>query len=337
METLVSSPNPRVTIITPVYNEEESLPFYRDEVGRVLLDHPDFDFEILFVDDGSSDKSWTLIQQYCDDDPRFRALRLSRNFGAHAALGAGIDRAAGDAVAILACDLQDPPSVILEFLSKWREGNQIVWGKRRSRKDAGWRVLASRAFATVIRKHAMPKGSRFTTGSFFLMDQRVAECCRQFPERNRITFALVAYTGFEQTVVEYDRIERTSGASKWSFAQLVSALYDTFIGFSNLPARIMARLGLAVFAAAMLFSLYLLVNWFMGDTLPGWTTVMLGLSLFAAGQFLMMGLVGEYLSRIYTEVAGRPNYFVSDRAGAVGDEVSFVRRQREHGSIRDDV
>jgi polyisoprenyl-phosphate glycosyltransferase len=243
MEKSLDNPTPRVTIITPVYNEEESLPIYRDEVSRILLDHPDFDFEVLFVDDGSSDKSWDLIQQYCDDDARFRALKLSRNFGAHAALGAGIDRADGDAIAILACDLQDPPSVILEFLSEWREGKQIVWGKRRSRKDAGWRVLASRAFSSVIRKHAMPKGSQFTTGSFFLMDQRVAECCRQFPERNRITFALVAYTGFDQTVVEYDRTENPhqpvrrrerkqqrfkSPGSAQRFLNVRSAVYKTF-------------------------------------------------------------------------------------------------------------
>lgn len=316
---------PWVTIITPVYNEEQSLPLYRDEVTRTLLDNPDFDFEVFFVDDGSSDGSWHLIKKYCEEDSRFKALRLSRNFGAHAALGAGIDRADGDAVVILACDLQDPPSVILEFLGKWVQGSKIVWGKRRSRKDAGWRILASRVFASVIRKHALPKGSRFTTGSFFLMDRVVVECCRQFPERNRITFALVAYTGFEQEVIEYDRTERTAGTSKWSFPQLISALYDTFIGFSNLPARLMARSGMAVFLIAILFSIYLLVNWFLGDALRGWTAVMLGLTLFAAGQFLMMGLVGEYLSRIYTEVAGRPTYFISDRAGTPGDEQGAAR------------
>ena len=177
--------NPRVTVITPVFNEQQGLSAYRQAVTDTLLSCPDFDFEILFVDDGSTDDSWRMIQKICADSSRFSALRLSRNFGAHSALTAGIDYADSDAVATLACDLQDPPDTILAFVDKWRQGAQIVWGRRRSRAEQNWRVWTSSMFFRLIRRHAMPKGSRFSTGSFFLIDRRVANAFRRFRERRR--------------------------------------------------------------------------------------------------------------------------------------------------------
>lgn len=306
---------PCITIVTPVFNEEASLPTYAAAVERELFDDDGIEVRVILVDDGSTDSSWSIIEDLCARDDRYRGLRLSRNFGAHAALSAGIENADGDAVATLAADLQDPVAVIGEFVDAWRGGAQIVWGRRRSRDDEGWRVLASRLFFRLIRRYAMPRGSKFATGSFFLIDRRVVECFKQFPERNRITFALVAWTGFRQDVVLYDRERRSAGKSGWSFGRMLKAMYDTFIGFSEVPARLMTITGLVTSLFSIPFSIYLVVSWWLTDTVPGWTGLMLGLTVFFGLQFLMMGLVGEYLYRIYSEVTARPLYFISQEAG----------------------
>ena len=304
---------PLVTVITPVYNEEAGLEAYERAAAEVLFRRADVHFQVLFVDDGSRDRSWPMIEAMCARNPRFAGVRLSRNYGAHVALSAGFAHARGDAVATLACDLQDPPEVVVEFVERWRQGAQIVWGHRRSRADAAWRVAASSAFENVIRRFAMPRGSRFTVGSFLLVDRRVAECFHQFQEHNRVTFALVAWTGFRQDVVEYDRRPRVHGASGWTFKQMIKTMYDTFIGFSFLPIRLMTLLGLVVSVLTVPFAIYLVVGYLTGRPMAGWTSVMLALTVFFGLQFLIMGVVGEYLYRIYAEVVRRPLYFVSDR------------------------
>lgn len=306
---------PTISIVTPVYNEEASLGLFAEAIEKQLFAEESIDVEVILVDDGSVDSSWSIIEDMCARDARFQGLRLSRNFGAHAALSAGILNANGDAVATLAADLQDPVSVVSEFIEAWRSGAQIVWGRRRSRDDEGWRVVTSSMFFRLIRRYAMPPGSKFATGSFFLIDRRVAECFKQFPERNRITFALVAWTGFRQEVVEYDRQGRSAGKSGWSFGRMLKAMYDTFIGFSEVPARLMTITGLVTSLLSIPFSLYLVTSWWLTDTVPGWTGLMLGVTVFFGLQFLMMGLVGEYLYRIYSEVTARPLYFISQEAG----------------------
>jgi len=303
---------PRITVLTPVYNEEQTLQRYAAEVTRVLLNHPDYDFTVLFIDDGSRERSWEIIKELCRADSRFKGIRLSRNFGSHTALSAGFDRAEGDAVCTLACDLQDPALVILEFLEKWRQGAKIVWGKRRARKDSLWRVLCGNLFFFAIKRFAMPKGSQFTTGSFLLADKAVVECVRQFKEHNRTIFALVAWTGFDQAVVEYERVERMAGKSGWTFGKMLKSMYDTFIGFSMTPVKLVTRLGISVSFLNMIFICYLLYAWFTGNPLAGWTSVMATVTLFFGLQFLIMGMVGEYLSRIYIESMRRPLYFVSE-------------------------
>jgi glycosyltransferase involved in cell wall biosynthesis len=301
----------RVTVITPVFNEEAGLADYERDVRAALLDNTEFDFDVLLIDDGSRDASWARIEEISARDPRFRGVRLSRNYGAHVALSAGFAHADGDAVATLACDLQDPPETVVDFARRWGAGAQIVWGHRRSRADAGWRVAFSRIFEGLIRRFAMPRGSRFTVGSFLLVDRRVADCFRQFQEHNRVTFALVAWTGFKQDVVEYDRRERRSGRSGWTWRRMVKTMYDTFIGFSFLPIRLMTLAGVVLSLLTVPFAVYLLFVYLTGHPLVGWTSVMLALTMFFGIQFLLMGVVGEYLYRIYAEVVRRPLYFVS--------------------------
>lgn len=302
---------PRVDIVTPVYNEEAGLPQYVEAVARTLLDHPDYDVHVLFIDDGSVDSSWQYIALLCQRDPRFRGIRLSRNYGSHLALTAGFAHADGDAVATLACDLQDPPEVVLEFLECWRRGARIVWGRRATRDDEWWRVIASRLFESALRRRGLPKNSRFTVGSFLLIDRSVVDCLQQFPEQNRVTFALVAWTGFSQDVVDYHRRRRQTGVSGWSSRQMFKTMYDAFIGFSPVPIRLITVAGLGAFLASFGFAAYLVIVWLTGRPSLGWTSTMLAMSFFFGVQMLLMGLMGEYLYRIYAEVVRRPLYLVT--------------------------
>jgi dolichol-phosphate mannosyltransferase len=228
------------------------------------------------------------------------------------ALSAGFAHATdADAVATLACDLQDPPEVVSQFIDEWKAGFDIIWGKRRTRGDASWRVRTSRLFEGLIRRFAMPPGSKFATGSFLLVDRKVADCFSSFQEQNRVTFALVAWTGFSETVVEYDRVSRRFGVSGWTYSRMIKTMYDTLIGFSQMPIRLMTMTGAMVSLLTVPLASYLLFHYLTGRPLLGWTSVMLAVTLFFGLQFLMMGVVGEYLYRIYAEVVRRPLYFVS--------------------------
>ncbi len=307
---------PRIDILTPVYNEQATLQLYTKAVTETLLSREDYDFHVLFIEDGSRDRSWEIIKKITDEDDRFEGLRLSRNFGSHLALSAGFDHVKGDAIVTLACDLQDPPETVLEFLKEWRAGYQVVWGRRRSRKDKLWKVLTSGLFYRLMCRFAMPPDSEFATGSFLLADRIVGDAFRQFHERNRVTFALVAWTGFRQGVVEYDRRERIAGVSGWSLWKMLKTMYDAFIGFSMVPVRLMTISGVVASLTTVVLATYLLATWWFESPAPGWTSQMLVVAFFFGIQFFLMGVSGEYLYRIYAEAAHRPLYFISDRAGS---------------------
>jgi dolichol-phosphate mannosyltransferase len=303
---------PVVLVLTPVYNETAGLAAYEQAVRETLMPRTDCRVRVLFIDDGSTDDSWDRIRAITARDGRFRGIRLSRNYGSHIALSAGFASAGdADAVATLASDLQDPPDVVSQFIDAWKGGADIVWGKRTTRDESWLRVLTSRMFERLIRRHAMPRRSKFTTGSFLLVDRKVAECFAQFHEHNRVTFALVAWTGFTEAVVEYKRRRRQSGVSGWTYGRMVKTMYDTFIGFSQTPIRAMTITGALVSLLTLPMAGYILYHRLSGHPILGWTSVMLPLTLFFGLQFLMMGVVGEYLYRIYAEVVRRPLYFIS--------------------------
>jgi len=313
---VTSIPRPGVAqlwLITPVFNEEENLERLVEVVTRTIFSRADLDAHLLFVDDGSSDTSWTIIEKLCAQNPRFEGIRLSRNFGSHTALSAGFNRVGdvADVVATLACDLQDPPEIVVQFVERWRVGADIVWGERSARHDSRWRVLASRLFEALLRRFAMPKGSRITTGSFFLADRRVVAAYREMREHNRITFALFAWTGFDQERVPYERAARQAGISGWPLRAMLKTMYDAFIGFSTVPIKLIK---VAAWFASLLsigLIIYLLTLKTVHSTVPGWTSQLIVLSTFFAIQFTLTGMMGEYLSRLYTEAVKRPLYFIS--------------------------
>jgi glycosyltransferase involved in cell wall biosynthesis len=302
---------PVIQILTPLYNEERCFETYVDAVERILMARNDAEYRFLLIDDGSTDQTWELIQQQCDSSPRFHGLRLSRNFGAHTAVTAGLDLCDADAVAILPADLQDPPEAVLSFVEAWRQGADVVFGRRRMREDSRWRVLTSKVFEALLRRFAMPKGSKFVTGGFLLMDRKVVECVRQMRETNRLIFGLVAWTGFRQTVVEYDRQRRVAGRSAWSAGRMVKSMYDGLLGFSGTIPRAVTLFGAFFSLIGFIAALYFLLNAVFFNPLPGWSTTMVIMSLFFGIVFMILGTICEYLLRIYVESTRRPLYFIA--------------------------
>jgi glycosyltransferase involved in cell wall biosynthesis len=308
---------PQICVVTPVFNEAGNVERFVEEVERDLLSCDNAQIRILFVDDGSSDGSWSKIEQIVKRSSQFSAIKLSRNFGAHTALLAGFDHIADDvdAVATLACDLQDPPTTVLSFVREWRDGADIVWGVRRTRSDGTVRKTVSRLLEWLLRRYAMPRNSRFCTGSFLLIDRVVLDCVREFREHARVTFALVAWTGFCQAVVLYDRRPRRDGHSGWSFGQLVNTVYDVFIGFSPVPAKMLTVFGFLMLALSLVVVCCLIGDWYLYKVQPGWTGLMATITLCFGILFVMLGIAFEYLYRIFVETKNRPLYFVARRVG----------------------
>jgi glycosyltransferase involved in cell wall biosynthesis len=303
---------PRIDVITPMYNEEECFDAYIRAVEGILLARTDADYRILLIDDGSSDRTWELMEAKSRSSSRYRALRLSRNFGGHAAVTAGLDYCDADAITILQADLQDPPETIVSFVEEWRKGAEVVWGHRRSRTDSRSRRWASNIFMTLLRRFAMPQGSKFTTGGFLLIDRKVVECVRQLREHSRLIFGLVAWTGFCQSVVPYDRQQRVAGKSGWSFGRMVIAMYDAFLGFSTALPRMVTILGVLFSIIGVLSAVYFFANAIFAQPLEGWSGIMVTLTLFFGITFFILGTICEYLLRIYRESVRRPLYFVAN-------------------------
>ncbi len=302
----------KISIITPVFNEEDNLDNYRTVVSQKLLILSEYDFEVILVDDGSSDKSWAKIKNISKDSKSFSGIRLSRNFGSHIAITAGLDRSSGDAAVILACDLQDPVETVIEFIKKWEEGHEIVWGERQSRHDAGWRILVSNLFNLLLKKYVMPKDSKFTTGSFLLMDRKVIDCFCMYEDNSRLTFAMVAWSGFEQTVVTYHRQSRKAGKTGWTFSRMIAAFYNAILAYSTLPLKITIFLSLFSLVLCVPILLYILYLYAVGRTgNVGWISTILTIFGFSALIMFQLSILGEYLTRMYKDASRRPLYFVS--------------------------
>ena len=220
-----------IAMVVPVFNERDNLRQFHAAVSDVMRSLADYDWEFVFVDDGSRDGSFQVIEELRGRDPRVTALRFPRNFGSHVAIAAGIDYCGGDAAVIMAADLQDPPALIREFVARWREGHDVVWGARTGRDDGALRSWAMSQFYRLVRRFAIPTYPQQGTGSFCLISRPVIEAFRQCNERNRLTFGLIAWAGFRETQVPYHRPRRLVGSSSWTVGKMVKAAVDTFISF----------------------------------------------------------------------------------------------------------
>jgi len=307
---------PLITIVVPVFNEGDNLRLFYEAVIGVIRTMSEYDWGFIFVDDGSRDGSFEALTALRAQDDRVQALRFPRNFGSHVAIAAGIDYCHGDAAVVMAADLQDPPALIRDFVDRWRSGHDVVWGARTGRDEGALRSYGMAMFYRLVRRFAIPTYPEGGTGSFCLISRPVIDAFRQCQERNRLTFGLIAWSGFRETSVPYHRPRRLIGASSWTLRKMVKAAIDTFISFSSLPIRTISFLGLLVSALSFVFGVYVFINQiFFGTRVMGWTSVMLAVLMLGGVQLLMIGVLGEYLQRILDEARGRPLYIVERAIG----------------------
>jgi dolichol-phosphate mannosyltransferase len=311
----MSPVDPTYSIVIPIKEEEAALPKLVDRLLAVMarLDGP---AEVIFVDDGSTDDSYKLISAITGGDDRFRAIRLSRNFGHQAALSAGLDAARGVAVVTMDGDLQHPPEAILEMAAQWRSGFEVVYGlSSGGRSQAMFKRTTSRAFYRVLRGTSnieMVPGA----GDFRLADRRVIDVVRLLPERNRYLRGLFSWAGFRQTSVPYECGPRVGGRTKYTAVRMMRLATDGIVGFSTLPLRLFLLMGFVVSALSVFCGVAAIAvkvaNVF---AVPGWASLVVVVSFLGGIQLFVLGVVGEYIGHIYDEVKRRPTYVVSDRSG----------------------
>lgn len=308
-----------VTVVVPMLNEARALTELMDRLVPVMAGlAPRYRFEVLFVDDGSSDGSIDIVADLASRDRRIRGIQLSRNFGSHLAITAGLENASGEAAIVLTADLQEPPESIPDFLARWEEGYEIVWGLRSTRSDGGSMDSAfSRIFTAVTRSGYEMKGyPKEGPSAYLLVDRVVIEAVRGFSERNRMILGVLAWTGFRSTTLEYEQAVRPHGTSNWSLGRKVKLTIDAVASFSYAPIRIASLLGLLVSIAAFVYAA-VIVGLAIGGAIneTGFPTL-LAVVLFLGGlQLLFLGILGEYLWRALDESRRRPLYLVRRSVG----------------------
>lgn len=316
MNGVVPDPGlPLLSVVFPVYNERESLDQLVARARPVLEKATQGRFEVIFVDDGSRDGSAEILDRVSASDSRFKVIHFSRNFGHQPALQAGLDAARGEAVVLMDADLQDPPELIAALVEKWREGFDVVYAVRRKRKEAVWKRLAYATFYRTLRIIAdvdMPAEA----GDFSLMDRRVVDALAAMPERNRFLRSLRSWVGFRQTGVEYERDARGAGTTKYTLRKLIALAMAGYLGFSSFPLRLASWLGILAAMVGFIVTVWVVFSKLTDPTVPqGWASLS-ALILFMGGvQLMMLGILGEYLRRVYDEVRNRPLYVVQSRVG----------------------
>jgi glycosyltransferase involved in cell wall biosynthesis len=311
---------PQLSIVIPAFNEAAGLAAFWARLSAVLASLA-LDAEIIFVDDGSTDATLAQLMSLHHADPRVKIVSLSRNFGKEVALSAGLDHVRGDAAIPIDADLQHPPEVIVELVAAWRAGNDIVIALRRDRgTDTAMRRMASSLFHRLFTRLAAVPVTR-DAGDFRLLSRPVVEALRRLPERTRFMKGLYAWVGFRQTTVAYDVDVRQSGRSKWSAWRLWKLAIDGITSFSALPLKVWSFVGLVFAIAAFGYGGYFVVRTIVrGVDVPGYASLMIMILLLGGLQLLSLGVIGEYLGRVYDEVKARPLYIVQQRIGFDGDD-----------------
>jgi glycosyltransferase involved in cell wall biosynthesis len=305
-------PLPRLlSVVVPLYNEQEIV----DELCRRILEAVraiGCPFELVLVDDGSRDRTRAKLVELSTTVPELKIVCLSRNFGLQGAVAAGLAQATGSAIVLMDGDLQDPPELIARMVERWRQGAEVVFTVKRSRKERGLRALAFPTFHALFRRLG-PRDMPLNAGNFSLMDRRALDAINALGEHNRYLPGLRTWVGFRQEEVTFDRQERAAGDPRMTFGRLVRLALDGIFGFSYLPLRVATVLGLAACLLGLGLVVWVLVERFITHTaILGWPSLMVTICFLGGVQLVSIGILGEYLGRIYDEVRGRPNFLVSE-------------------------
>ncbi len=309
-------PEIRYSVVIPVLNEEAVLSALFQRMDGLLegLDGP---AEAIFVDDGSTDATAMLLAAKAEADPRYRLVKLSRNFGHQAAITAGMDLAAGQAVIVMDADLQDPPEVVLELAAKWREGYQVVYAQRTQREGETWfKRWTAAAFYDVMQRLASVQVQP-NVGDFRLVDRRVLDAFKSMPERDRFVRGMFGWLGFRQTIVPFVRPARAAGVTKYPLWKMLRLAVHGLVSFSDAPLRLALWLGLGVSGAALLYGVYVIAAVLGGghNLAPGWASTIVVVSFLCGLNMMLTGVVGLYVGRIHAEVKGRPLYVIDETSG----------------------
>lgn len=302
-----------LSIIIPIYNEEGNLQLLYERITKVAASITN-DYELIFINDGSRDNSLPLIVSLALSDQHVRYINFSRNFGHQIAVTAGIDHCTGEAVAIIDADLQDPPELIVELYNKMNEGYQVVYARRRSRSGESFmKKFTAKMFYRILAKITSIK-IPVDTGDFRIMHRKIIDVLKQMPEQQKYLRGQIAWAGFKQTYVLYDRDERHAGSTGYTYKKMIRFALDGITGFSNLPLKFATIAGFIVSGVTFLVSLYALYARFVAkDYVPGWTSLILAVLFIGGVQLISIGIIGEYMSRMSANVRNRPLYIVDEK------------------------
>lgn len=306
----------KISVVIPMYYEEEVAHLCYDRVSTVLKSLSDkYEYEIIFVNDGSKDKTLKILKDIANNDKCVKVISFSRNFGHQAAVTAGIKYITGDAIVIMDADLQDPPELIPDMLKLWEKGSEVIYGKRKTRKgESAFKILTAQMFYSFLNAMSeveIPKN----TGDFRLVDRKVIDVINSLPEHNKFLRGLFSWVGFEQKAFLYDRPERKLGTTKYPFKKMSKLASDGILSFSTKPMKIVGGLGVISILFSIAVLIYSLCSYFgqWNNLTPGWTSIMVCITFFAGVQLLSLWVLSEYISRIYDESKGRPEYIIKEK------------------------
>ncbi len=304
---------PEISVVVPLYNEELVIEeMYKRLI--IVLEKAEPEYEIILVNDGSKDRTCEMVKEICRQNDRVKLISFSRNFGHQIAITAGMDRAVGKAVVVIDADLQDPPEIIPEMIKKWREGDKVVYGVREHRQgESRFKLLTAAVFYRIMKRMASVQ-IPVDTGDFRLIDRRVLNEFLRMRERSRFVRGMVSWVGFQQGKVSYSRDERFAGQTKYPFTKMLKFAIDGMVSFSQIPLRISSTLGLLSAVISFVFMVYgLIIKYFFPEqAIPGWTSIFSGVLFLGGIQLICLGVLGEYIGRIYEEIKKRPLYVVDE-------------------------
>lgn len=305
----------KISVVIPMYNEEEVAKTSCSRIQKVLEDLEQYDYEMIIVNDGSKDKTLDLLQEMAQENEKVKIISLARNFGHQAAVTAGIRYVTGDAIVIIDADLQDPPELLPEMIALWEEGNEVIYGQRKSRKgESAFKLLTAKMFYTTLNALSdveIPKD----TGDFRLVDRKVIDVINSLPEHNKFLRGLFSWVGFKQKAYYYERQERQAGKTKYPFRKMWKLASDGIISFSTKPLKIVGGLGILTIILSIGILIYSLASYAfnLNNLTPGWTSIMVAITLFSGVQLLSIWIISEYIARIYDEARNRPEYIIDKK------------------------
>ena len=300
-----------LSVVIPAYNEEQML-LRTVQVLSSLLEAENIPYELIFVDDGSRDRTWDEICEAHQENENVRGVHFSRNFGKEAAIFAGLSESRGECTAVMDCDLQHPPQTLIEMYRRWEEGYEVVEGVKRTRgKESAAHRAATGIFYRIMSRAVKIDMSR--ASDFKLLDRKAVDSLLEMPERNAFFRAMSSWIGFRQIQVEFDVKEREAGESKWSTGKLISYAVSNIVGYSTAPMQVVTGAGIVVFLLAIILGIQTLVKYCTGHAVEGFTTVILLILIIGSVIMISLGIIGYYIARIYEETKGRPKYIISKR------------------------